>query len=190
MKHLSGWLLAGALLAAGAVAFSSRGTAADDKEIRDAVNKMADAIEKFDGSAAQRGAQALQKADLDVIMEIFKLRSKGGLGLGAANSIKPDGIEAKIQALDKTAPTPKEAESDSAALTRAGYIAAAIAQAVVNKVPTDKKKQEAQWKMMANEMSKAGMDFATAAKSKDAAKLHKAAKDLNNSCIKCHDVFR
>ena len=103
---------------------------------------------------------------------------------------QPDGIEAKIQALDKSAPTPKEAQGDAAALARAGYIAAAVAQAVVTKVPTDKKKQEAQWKILAGEMSKAGIDFAKAAQSKDAAKLHKAAKELNNSCIKCHDVFR
>src|SRR4051812_10988666 len=100
MKHLRGWLLASVVCAsAGLFAF-----AADEKELRDNVLKVAEAIEKNDANAAKQASQALQKADLDVIMEVFKLRSKGGLGVGDKGAVKRDGIEAKLQDLDKAAP--------------------------------------------------------------------------------------
>lgn len=183
MKHLRGWLLASAVCAsAGLFAF-----AAGENE---SILKVAEALQKNDADAAKQASQALQKADLDVIMEVFKLRSKGGVGVGEKGAVKRDGIEAKLQDLDKAAPTPKESQADAAALARAGYVSAAVAEVIMNKVPNDKKKQDAQWKSLAKEMHKTGLDFAKAAESKDAGKIQKAAKDLNNACIKCHDQFR
>jgi cytochrome c556 len=191
MKSRHGLIRLSALLAGIVLCVAGRGGAADDSKARENLLKAAEALEKNDAAAAKTAIQALQKEDVDVVMDLLKLRSKGGIGVGEAKgAIKPDGVEAKIQALDKAAPSPKEAQADSAALARAGYTTAAVADAVMNKVPMDKKKQEAQWKGFAKEMRTASMNFAKAAQSKDGAKIQAAAKELNNSCIKCHDMFR
>lgn len=194
MKSFCGWLLRAATLmvALGVVAVASRTDAADEKEVRAKILKIADALEKNQADIVKSEAQALQKSDaeLDIIMEGFKLRSKGGIGVGDKPAVKRDGIEAKVQDLDKAAPTPKEAQADATALARAGYVSAAIAEVIMTKVPSDKKKQAPQWKTFATEMRNAGVDFAKAAQAKDPMKVHKAAKALNDACIKCHDVFR
>ncbi len=192
MKKLRGWLLRAAtlLIAVVVLVLADRGTAGDEKDVRNNLTKIADALEKNQADGVKQGVQALQKEELDIIMEVFKLRTKGGLGVGDKPAVKPDGIEAKIQALDKTAPTPKEAQGDAAPLARAGFVSAAVAEVIMGKVPSDKKKQDGQWKTFAKEMKNSGLDFAKAALAKDAMKVHKAAKDLNNACIKCHDVFR
>src|SRR5439155_4765465 len=105
MKKLCAWLLRALVLvvAVGIFVVASRGTAADEKEVRSHLNKLADALEKNQPDAAKPAALALQKPDveLDIIMEVFKLRSKGGLGLGPTPRKGSDGIEKKIQDFDK-----------------------------------------------------------------------------------------
>lgn len=165
----------------------------DNKEVKKAILKIADAIEKKDAAAPNLAAEFAKKdgTDLDVIMELFKPRAKGGMGVGDKTGlVKRDGIEIKLQDLDKTTPTPREAQAESDALARAGYVAAAIADTVKGKVPAEHKKKAKEWQNLSKEMQKAGIEFAEAAKTKKPADIQKAAKQLNDSCIKCHDVFR
>lgn len=47
-------------------------------------------------------AELAKKYSLDELMHVFKFRAKGGLGVGeTAGAITPDGIEAKLQGLQK-----------------------------------------------------------------------------------------
>lgn len=191
MKYVRGWMAGTAVLAVGLylLTASGPGRAADDK-LADKVSKLADAMAKNDPEAKKQAAALGKDVDLDVIMDLFKPRSKGGIGVGEKGSVKQDGIEIKLQALDKTAPTAKDATAEGDAIAKAAYVTAVIAAAVADKVPADKKKDAKKWKDMSEEMSKTANELAVAAKSKNPMNIQKAAKSLNNSCIKCHDVFR
>src|SRR5258707_6194157 len=101
----------GVVLALGVCLLSAvgPGSAADEKdkkEVTEAVLKLANAVQKGDKDAIKKQTEDLSKsAPLGTVMELLKLRSKDGLGVGATpGAITPDGIEAKIQAMAKNAP--------------------------------------------------------------------------------------
>jgi hypothetical protein len=195
MTDSRGWLAGGLVVLAGLGLWLAEGPGrADDDSIKQDVRKIADAFEKHDTAAAQQAAAALAKkpdADVETLMNLFKPRSKGGLGVGdKPGVVKRDGIEIKLQDLDKKAPSSAEVGQESAALTRAGYVAAAIAEAVRDKVPQEHKAKLKEWQLYAKEMQKAGLAFAESARGKSPDTIHKAAKQLNDACIKCHDAFR
>src|SRR5262245_22151173 len=63
-------------------------------EYRDAVVKIAEAHAKGDKATTQKGADALAKKveEIGEVMDEFKLRTKGGIGVGAApGAVTPDG---------------------------------------------------------------------------------------------------
>ena len=64
------------------------------------------------------------------------------------------------------------------------------AETVQDKVPPEHKAKLKQWQTLSKEMQKMSLEFADAAKTKNPMTIHTAAKQLNESCIKCHDVFR
>src|SRR5947209_8444740 len=102
MTNARGWLAGAAVLAAGLGIWlaTNPGHAADEnKAIKADILKIADALEKKDASAAKQAAELAKKsgADLDIIMDLFKPRAKGGIGVGDNPGIKRDGIEIKIQ---------------------------------------------------------------------------------------------
>src|SRR5438046_2086326 len=98
------------LVVAGGLLVINGGSAAEkENAARDVILKMADALEKDDAAEAKKQAEALKKANVEDIMGLFKLRTKDGLGIGAkAGAITPDGIEAKLMAVGKKAPTAKD----------------------------------------------------------------------------------
>jgi cytochrome c556 len=181
---------------AGLGAFAGRGGASDEAAIRDEILKIADAIEKGDADAARKQADALA-AKVDVltdVMALFRLRMRKGIGVGPTpNAIKPDGIEAKIMALGKKAPTPKEATSEGPGVAHAAYVTAAIAEIALRKPAVDKKEGEkdpAKWKEWSEAMRKSSEELAQAAKAGKGPEVKAAATRLNASCNHCHEVFR
>src|SRR5947208_4988044 len=115
----------GVVLALGVCLLSAvgLGSAADEKEkkeITDGVLKLADTFQKGDKDAMKKQTEDLCKgAPLGSIMELLKLRTKDGLGLGATpGAIMPDGIEAKIQALAKKELTAAELTKQGADLEK------------------------------------------------------------------------
>src|SRR5262245_17274520 len=106
MTNVRMWLLGCAVLALGLwlLGIGSALTAADD-DLGKEVLKLAEAVAKKDPNA-QKNADALgKKNDAEAIMDLFKPRGKGtGLGVGDKPGMVPakeDGIEKKIQAMDK-----------------------------------------------------------------------------------------
>src|SRR5437899_1238428 len=87
------------------LAFAGSGSAADKKKIAAELDKIADLLDKGKQDDAKKAAEAFAKGkdfDLGETMAIFKLRTKGGVGLGAkTGEIKPDGIEAMFISLEK-----------------------------------------------------------------------------------------
>jgi NADH dehydrogenase/NADH:ubiquinone oxidoreductase subunit G len=190
------WLLSVALLAVGAGFYlAERGRAGEDKAITDGVNKIADALEKGDKATAEKMAQGLAKKleDVEALMSLFKPRTKKGLGVGPkAGAITPDGIEIKLLAIGRDAPTQATLNKEADALVRMAYITAAIGEVAVRKPPDRDmgKKTKKAWVTYSKEMVEAVPQFAAAAKSKSPNEVKTAASKLAGSCNRCHEIFK
>lgn len=174
-----------------AVSAVDKGRADDNKALTAAIVKLADSIGKNSPDAKKQAEEIAKKnAELDVVMELFKKRDKGGIGVGdKPGAIKPDGIEAKLQGLEKPMAA-KQLETEAASLEKSGYIVSAIALTIVDMVPKEKKKNAKEWQTFSEELRKSSLELANAAKAKNPADLQKAAKAVNNACTKCHSDFR
>lgn len=178
-------------LAAGLWLLTARaGGAADEKAAQEAVFKVADLLAKNDQEGAKKEAAAVaKKFELDEIMALFKLRAKKGLGVGPKGAIKPDGIEALFQNMEKKGPPQK----DAPAVERSAYISAAIAMIAVDKCPVQKKEKDKdpkEWKQWCEDMRKGSLELAAALKDYKPADIKSTVKKLNESCINCHGPFR
>jgi hypothetical protein len=172
---------------------AGRGTAGEDAAIRDAIAKIAAAIEKGDDDTAKSEAKALAKKieEIDVVMDLMKLRKKdgtGGVGVGKKpGAIQPDGIDLKLQKIGRDAPGQATVNKEAAALEKLAYQVAAIAEVAINKPPKDKAKLWIGW---AKDLRKAAPEFAKAAKSMSPAEIQKAATSMTRSCTSCHNEFK
>ncbi len=183
-------LVVGLWLVAGAETIG----AADDKDVRSAILKIADLIEKNDDAAAKKQAAALAKdAELGDVMYLLLLRSKKGVGVGPEpGKITPDGIEAKLINIGKR-PLPKaQIDKEGDAIARMALITAAVAEVAHVKAPEKNEgtKKRADWLMWAQEMRQASGQLNQAAKAKNPAGVKTAAAKVNSACNNCHGVFR
>src|SRR5580704_4270452 len=100
MQMRKSWLVAAAIalvVGTGMFVGLGRGWAADDedKEVADAVRKIAKAVAANKPDEAKKEAEALvaKTKDLGDVMNMFKARKNGGLGIGPKpGAIMPDGI--------------------------------------------------------------------------------------------------
>src|SRR5438445_4293275 len=153
--HVGVLAVGGSVLALG-LWFTAAGNsgAADDKaDVRQAVQKIADVIEKGDAEQVKTLAgDTAKEYELEAVMYLMKKReakgkAKGYFGVGKKpGGIEPDGIEAKIQNLSKAAKSQKQTDKESEALAEMSYRIAAIAE-IAKLKPSDKannpkKKQE------------------------------------------------
>jgi cytochrome c556 len=186
-----------AALLLGIAFLAATGRAADDKgnkEVREAVLKLAAAVEKSDAAEQKKQTEALKKEDLSEIMDQFKLRKSGGIGVGSTpGAHTPDGIELKIINLGKKALAKSDLDKQADDIAKAAYVAAAIAELAQYKCPVQVKKGEKDpkdWQKWSAGMKESALELAKAAKAKDPAKVHAAAGKLNSNCQNCHGVFR
>lgn len=133
------------------------------------------------------------KADLGDVMQAFKPRAKGGLGIGPTpDSIKPDGIEMKFLDLGKKKPMAKpDLAKQAKDIAKAAELTKAVAD--VTLLYSDKdaaKKSPTKWKQYAENMQKAAAELAEAAKKGDPDGVKKAVGKVNASCNDCHADFR
>ena len=169
-------------------------TAADPKAIGEDVQQIATALEKNNADQAKKLVGELaKKYEADDVMNLFKLRTKGGFGVGAQpGAIKPDGMEKKLTELAKELVPAKQLGAEADALTRMAYQASAVAQILsAQNPPKDFKGNKKQWGDWSGEFSKAALELAAAAKDKNAEAVRKAAGKLDrsadkSSCNKCH----
>jgi hypothetical protein len=182
-------------VAVGLIAGSTSGAATDDAT-NGAINSIADMLVKGDTAGAKKAATDVAKKkdfDLDDAMHSFKLRSKKGIGVGdKAGVAVPDGIEAKIEALARDGITPALIKKESEALTRAGFVVAAVGHIATAAAPAkdEPKKLKKDWMQWSEGMIKASDDFSKAAKSMSAADLKTAASNIKKNCDSCHAAFK
>jgi hypothetical protein len=191
-------LLASAVaVALGVWALSAVGpgkAADDDKEAREAIEKLAETVAKGDKDAAKKQAEEVaKKVELSVAMELFKLRAKNGRGVGKnPGAITPDGIEAQIMGLAKKEPTKAALAKNGADLEEMANITTAIS--LIAEVHAPKKKvgdkDPKDWKQWVQDMQAASGDLTKAVKASDGPAIKTAATKLNSACNNCHGVFR
>jgi hypothetical protein len=184
----AGVLLAGALGLLTAV--SSQGAADDDpktvQEAQQAVLKLMETMGK--GGNGKEQAQAIHekfKDDLKAVMTVFKPRDKGGIGVGPRG--RGDGIELKIIALGKRAPSKGDLGKLRPDLETIARVSKAMAE-VADQYPQTKNQD--MWKKFNEEMRKGADELLEAAHGDDPKAVKTAANNLNASCTNCHSAFR
>jgi hypothetical protein len=155
--------------------------------MRDALDKLAEAVAK-DPAAAKKDAKAIgDKYDLEDVMKSFKLRDKDGWGVGPkATGAKDDGMEARIINLSKKA-TKDELAKQEKDLVQMANRSAAIAEVAIAKPPKPNLKD---WKEWSEKMSKSSQELAKAVKDGDPKAVKSAAGDLAGTCTDCHAKYR
>ena len=129
------------------------------------------------------------------LARLFKPRTKGGLGIGfQPGAVTPDGIELLLLQLDKRAAQLEPTLAAHAAdVARAFYLTAAIGEAHRHHCPLTKKvgrKDPADWERWSVAMRDSAIELADAVQRRQPARTREVAKQLNNACFSCHDVFR
>jgi cytochrome c556 len=151
----------------------------------------ADILKLIDGTGSPE--EIAKKADLGELMQAFKPRSKGGLGIGpTADTIKPDGIEQKFIDLGKSKKglSKSDLAKQGDALVRAAEVTKAISDVTLLYADKEGKKNPTKWKQFAGDMKKAAGDLSAAAKKSDSDGIKKAVNKINASCNDCHSDFR
>ena len=168
------------------------GSAGDEKALAGKILKIADQYEKGDATGAKKAAEALAKTtELEDVMHLFKPRKKKGLGVGRVpGAVTPDGIEQKLIALGRDAPSAATLDKEASGLVEAAYVTAVIADYAAVKPNEKGAKKISEWKKYTTEMREGALGFAAAAKSKSSNAVKDAAAKLNASCNSCHSAFR
>jgi len=160
----------------------------DAKEVNSAISKMLGA-----NPDTKAIAELAKKYSLDELMHVFKFRNKGGLGVGpTAGAITPDGIEAKLQGLQKKEADKADLAKNGKAYATIGEVSLILAEISEALTPKDKKgeKDPKKWKEFVEKMRQGSKDLIVTSNKGDAKGLKLAAKNLNDSCVECHSIFR
>jgi hypothetical protein len=179
------------LVMAGWVYVAGSGSAGEASPLKGGVLKIAAAIQKGDMASADTQALALAKKveDLGDLMELFKKRDKGGIGVGLKKGVAvPDGIEVKLIKMGRDAPSSSEVTKEAEALEHMGAVVAAMAKVTKAKPPAKVKAKE--WNGWCDELAASGMKLSAAAKDHAAADLKTIAHKINDTCNACHGVYR
>lgn len=182
------WTVCGVLalgLALLAVRNSSNAAWQNEKAQRAEAKKAIEDLADGKGDAIE----IAKKHELENIMLGFKLRSKGGFGVGAKGQIMPDGIESKIQALTKGKMSPAQLMKEGPALIRMAQITKAIGEVAAH-YPDPAKKDLKAWKKYNEDMVKSAKEVQDAIKGNDPTKLKSSVSRLSTSCNECHEKFR
>jgi hypothetical protein len=166
--------------------------AADEKDVRGAVLRLATAIEKHQTQEAGKQADALAKgieelADVMLLMSIPPPRGPGIPIERPFNATGWTGIEALLGDLAKRSKDQPVLKQRAGELRRVAFITAAIAEVARRKLP-DKDQQE--WKAWAEGMRKGALELAAAVKEQNPEAVQAAARRLENNCNSCHEKFR
>lgn len=197
MMRMRAWMVGGSLLALTALLWlEGRGVAGDDEKAQHAqIQKIAAAFKTSKEEGSKMSAAMGKKLEsLEGIMHGFKLRKKGGIGVGkTAGAITPDGIEHRFNALLRDGITATALGKEAEAIEEMAYVTAAIGEVTKNfETPGlfKGKKTKKDWQAYSDRMVEGSLKLAAAAKAKNAPEVKTAAKTVNDACNACHSLFR
>lgn len=162
---------------------------------RDIVMDIADEIKKGNAAKATALAKARSKDFEEIcdVMNLYRLRPKGGMGWGSIRRDFPvqDGLEMKLRILERGVPANflRDAENNQES---AYWIAALAELTVVRDIEFRPmgKKTEADWKQKATHFRTEADNFGKAIAAGNVAGIQKGAAALTNACNQCHHVYR
>jgi hypothetical protein len=159
-------------------------------KLAQAVDEVADALEKGDVKTAEKKAEAIAKNQGEVyeVMLLFKDRDKKGFGVGPNEAgIQPDGIEKKIRAIANAPLNPMQLKAEADALVRLAYRSAAAAK-IAEYLPNNRK--PALWLRFARENYQSSMDLVKDIRSEKVNNVKTTVSKINAGCNSCHSEFR
>lgn len=157
-------------------------TYADSMKVQAGVLKLAGQIKK--GEKGDAAAVAKMAEGVEEVMEQFKDKKKGGIGVGTI-----EGIEKALIKIGRDAPTASFLAKSKGDLEEVGYIVAALADVTAAK-PLAKAAKDKMWHEWSMQMREAGVKLAEAAKAGGAQDVKTAAAKINASCNACHSKYR
>ncbi len=185
--------LAGLLLAVGVGWLAAGGgRGGDEGELKQAKKAQAALVDMVDamtrGGDGKKEAAAIhdQFDDVKVVMIVFRNATKGGMALGPRG---PEGIEKKIQDVDRKRLSKEDAAAQKEELIKAARFARAVAQ-VAELYDDPAKKAPARWKRFNQDMRQGADDLIEAARAGDPTKIKAAVANLHASCTNCHGDFK
>lgn len=191
-KQLCMWSAGSAMVVmAGWVYLAGSSHAADEADPKAGVLKIAAAIQKGDLAGADAQAKALAKKveELGDVMDVFKKRDKGGVGVGLKKGVAiPDGIELMIAKMGRDAPSPSEAKKGAEAFEHMGTVIAAVAKITKSKPPAKVKGND--WNNRCDQLFASGLKLSAAAKDHAAADLKTIAHKIKDTCDACHSKYK
>jgi hypothetical protein len=144
---------------------------------------------KTDDEVRIRARALAARHELEYVMRPFKLRTRGGFGLGPfPDAITPDGIELKLRSLARKPPTAAELKGQRAALLRMPEVVEAV-MTVAHYAPQGKKKP-CEWVAYTWDVRNAAKELRRAVRVEDPNAVRDAAHKLTTACANCHSVFR
>jgi soluble cytochrome b562 len=196
-------LAAGAALLAVGLFFLAGGRAADEKDLKDNLEKVVKTAADKPGDVEKAGADFAKanKIDNDSIKDVMDYLGKRdpddpkavGWGVGKKpGDIKPDGIEAKLREMAKKKPTAAQITKEKDALIELANRSAAVGSIALASPPKKNLpgKSVSDWKKWSEEMIKNSEEFQKAVKGGNIATIKEAAVKLNSTCVDCHGAFR
>jgi cytochrome c556 len=189
------WAAASGLVAAGLFLSAGSSRADVDKEMHEALSKIAKALQNGDKAKAAQLAKAYAKTveELGDVMHGFKPRKSKGLGWGTKPGlVDPDGIEKKLDDIDQNGLAPGEMKKAASAFEEGSWMTAAIAEVTLAMAPTKDKGRlkRKNWVEDTTRMRDGAIEMANAARARSAGAFKAAATKVNAACNNCHSVFR
>jgi hypothetical protein len=148
--------------------------------------------------AKWEAAQFAKGKSVEDLAGHFRLRSRGGLGVGLKpNLFQPDGIEHFLMGLESNGNTSarllQAANAHPDELARSLYIVAAIGEAHRHHCPVKEKKGKQDpkdWERWSVSLRDNALEMTKAVQAKELPKVRELGMKVNRVCIDCHDVFR
>jgi hypothetical protein len=199
MRLTRPWLAAGVVglgLAFAALASGQPGTPTQDSNrvaAQEAILKLAANLDAKD--VAERARSIVKTHDSEDISSVFRVKSKGGLGIGKLTEVGPtaDGIDRLVQKLGyRKTITEAEIEKYSADYVRAAKVLQAMAELAPYRAPEAVRKNDQrarEWFDVAREFRERTGNFRQAVDERDPKKLRLAAYKLQETCCTCHNLL-
>ncbi len=188
MKPVRMWALGLSLLAlVSMVLVGGFAFAGENKELVASVKAIVASLNKGDKAGAGKLAEAAAKKaeETEIVMDLFKIRKKGGIGVGPKDT---DGIDAMLRVISRDAP--KDLGKNAEMYEEMAHHSAALALITAH-VPNDKGKKDLKtWLKYCDEMGEASAKLAKAAVAKVPGDVKTAASQVYASCNSCHSKFK
>jgi hypothetical protein len=178
--------VAALLLLAGSVALSQ------DKSEKSPGSLVELAKLSEEGQDVSKAAEALKEKykELKNVMSGYKSRARKGIGTGPASP--EDGIETKIIALSKQAPTAATLKKEKADLLRVAHVNVAVSEMARLYKPKKARqgKTRKDWLKYCDDLKQGAEDLIKAVKANDPKAVQRGAAALQAACNRCHEDFR